>query len=59
LLDPHGCFWFRLPFGFLAAVVGRARTTGYGLAFEELVQRLRATEEWTYVEREIDIRLAR
>ncbi len=27
--------------------------------FEELVQRLRTTEEWTYVEREIDIRLAR
>lgn len=26
--------------------------------FEELVRRLRATEEWTYVEREIDIRLA-
>jgi len=28
-------------------------------AFEELVQRLRATKEWAYVEREIDIRLAR
>jgi hypothetical protein len=28
-------------------------------AFEELVERLRATEEWTYVEREIDIRLIR
>ena len=28
-------------------------------AFEELVLRLRATEEWTYVEREIDLRLAR
>ena len=27
--------------------------------FEELVQRLRATEEWTYVRREIDIRLVR
>ncbi len=27
--------------------------------FEELVATLRATEEWTYVEREIDIRLAR
>ena len=27
--------------------------------FEELVQRLRASEEWDYVEREIDIRLAR
>jgi chlorite dismutase len=28
-------------------------------AFEDLVRRLRETEEWTYVEREIDIRLAR
>ncbi len=28
-------------------------------AFEELVRRLRTTEEWNYVEREIDIRLAR
>jgi len=27
--------------------------------FEELLQRLRATEEWTYVEREVDIRLTR
>jgi len=26
-------------------------------AFEELLVRLRATEEWTYVEREVDIRL--
>jgi len=28
-------------------------------AFEELVDRLRATAEWGYVEREVDIRLAR
>jgi hypothetical protein len=28
-------------------------------SFEELVVRLRATEEWTYVEREVDLRLAR
>lgn len=28
-------------------------------AFEELVRRLRATEEWRYVDREIDIRLSR
>src|SRR5215469_5304110 len=27
--------------------------------FEELVQRLRSTEEWSYVEREVDVRLAR
>ena len=31
----------------------------HAAAFEELVQRLRATEEWAYVEREIDLRLAR
>lgn len=28
-------------------------------AFEELVERLRETEEWAYVEHEIDIRLIR
>jgi hypothetical protein len=28
-------------------------------AFEELVGRLRATREWSYVEREVDLRLAR
>ncbi len=28
-------------------------------AFEDLVRRLRATEEWSYVDREIDIRLSR
>jgi chlorite dismutase len=28
-------------------------------AFEEVVLRLRQTEEWTYVEREIDIRVSR
>ena len=28
-------------------------------AFEELVRRLRATEEWRYVEREVDVRLQR
>ena len=31
----------------------------HAAAFEGLVRRLRETEEWTYVEREIDIRLAR
>ena len=31
----------------------------HAAAFEELVLRLRETEEWTYVEREIDIRLVR
>jgi chlorite dismutase len=28
-------------------------------AFEELVQRLRQTEEWAYVEREVDVRVSR
>jgi hypothetical protein len=28
-------------------------------SFEELVRRLRATEEWSYVEREVDLRLTR
>jgi hypothetical protein len=31
----------------------------HAAAFEELVRRLRETEEWTFVEREIDLRLAR
>ncbi len=31
----------------------------HAYAFEELVDRLRETEEWAYVEREIDIRLLR
>jgi len=30
----------------------------HGAAFDELLARLRATQEWTYVDREIDIRLA-
>jgi hypothetical protein len=29
------------------------------VAFDELVARLRATAEWDYVEREVDIRLRR
>lgn len=29
------------------------------VAFDDLVRRLRATEEWRYVDREVDIRLAR
>lgn len=28
-------------------------------AFEELLGRLRATEEWSYVQREVDVRLSR
>ena len=34
-------------------------TPGDAEAFEELVGKLRETEEWTYVEREVDMRLAR
>jgi hypothetical protein len=34
-------------------------TPEHAAAFEELVRRLRGTEEWAYVEREIDLRLAR
>jgi len=32
---------------------------GHGANFEELVRRLRETDEWRYVAREVDIRLAR
>jgi chlorite dismutase len=32
---------------------------GDAAAFEELVARLRATEEWAYVEREVDVRVTR
>jgi len=31
----------------------------HAAAFEDMVQRLRATEEWRYVDREVDIRLSR
>ncbi len=34
-------------------------TPEHAKAFDELVARLRAIEEWTYVEREVDIRLMR
>jgi chlorite dismutase len=43
------------PFDFLTWFEFAPGDTG---AFEELVGRLRETEEWTYVEREVDIRLA-
>jgi chlorite dismutase len=43
-------FDFLTWFEFAAADEGR---------FDELVARLRATEEWRYVEREVDVRLAR
>ena len=31
----------------------------HSAAFEDLVRRLRQTEEWHYVDREVDIRLTR
>ena len=34
-------------------------TLADGAAFDEVVGTLRATEEWTYVEREVDVRLSR
>jgi chlorite dismutase len=44
------------PFDFLTWFEFRADDEG---RFDELVARLRATEEWRYVEREVDVRLAR
>jgi len=48
--DLHEEFDFLTWFEFAPAEVG---------AFEELVGRLRETEEWAYVEREVDIRVTR
>jgi chlorite dismutase len=44
------------PFDFLTWFEFAPKDAG---RFEELVQRLRSTEEWSYVEREVDLRLAR
>jgi chlorite dismutase len=44
------------PFDFLTWFEFAPQNEG---AFEELLAKLRATEEWRYVEREVDIRLAR
>jgi chlorite dismutase len=44
------------PFDFLTWFEFAPEQTG---AFDDLVRRLRATEEWAYVEREVDIRLSR
>lgn len=44
------------PFDFLTWFDYRAEDEG---AFEELVARLRETEEWKYVEREVDVRAVR
>ncbi len=52
----HHCRELGEPFDFLTWF---EYAPGHASAFEELVGMLRATEEWTYVDREVDIRLAR
>jgi chlorite dismutase len=52
----HHCRDLGEPFDFLTWFEFAAADAS---AFEELVGRLRETEEWRYVEREVDIRLAR
>lgn len=52
----HHCRDLGEPFDFLTWFEFAAEDTG---AFDELLQRLRATEEWQYVDREIDIRMSR
>ena len=52
----HHCRDLGEPFDFLTWFEYAPEHAG---AFEELVQRLRKTEEWRYVDREIDIRLTR
>jgi len=52
----YHCYDLGEPFDFLTWF---EYAPGDAEAFEELVGKLRETEEWTYVEREVDIRLAR
>jgi len=52
----HHCRDLGEPFDFLTWFEYAPEAAG---AFEELVQRLRQTEEWRYVDREVDIRLTR
>lgn len=52
----HHCRDLGEPFDFLTWFEFAPADVG---AFEELVGLLRATEEWTYVDREVDVRLAR
>jgi chlorite dismutase len=52
----HHCRDLGEPFDFLTWFEYAPEHAG---AFEELVARLRGTREWTYVEREVDIRLQR
>jgi len=52
----HHCRDLGEPFDFLTWFEYAPEAAG---AFDELVQRLRQTEEWRYVDREVDIRLTR
>ena len=52
----HHCRDLGEPFDFLTWFEYGPQDAG---AFDELVRRLRQTEEWRYVDREIDIRLTR
>ncbi len=52
----HHCRDLGEPFDFLTWFEHAPEYTG---TFEELLDRLRETEEWSYVEREVDIRLTR
>jgi chlorite dismutase len=52
----HHCRDLGEPFDFLTWF---EFTPEHEAAFDELVARLRTTEEWRYVEREVDVRLAR
>jgi chlorite dismutase len=52
----HHCRDLGEPFDFLTWFDFRAEDEG---RFDELLARLRATEEWKYVEREVDVRVAR
>lgn len=52
----HHCYDLEEPFDFLTWF---EYAPAHSDAFEELVARLRATEEWHYVEREVDVRLVR
>ena len=47
------------PVSFINVINGNAPTPdpAHGAAFEELLVELRASEEWKYVDREVDIRL--
>jgi hypothetical protein len=46
----------RMPFDFLTWF---EYAPEHSDAFEDLVRKLRASKEWTYVDREVDIRLSR